>query len=516
MTDFYSQGNLTPSKRTVKYVTKIDALLEKPHASPLFSPRLEDALASLASARTPRSRKTPHRRLVSQEDGLSGIQEAHANDSYELLDSTQVEEGGRATVDTKAEGSSYLGASANGVNLLLGVGVLSLPYALKCAGWYTGVGLLFFLTIVTNHTGKLIGKMMDKDAENIRSFGDIGFVAFGPLGQYVITVTFFLELFSACGMYLILTGDNLHTLFPQRSQYFWTVVGAAIMVPTALTSKLSFLSYFSVVGTFASTFLCLSVIYLGFVLKKDSDYGGGSYIDPSHTDKFTDLNSAPFSIGLVMVGFAGHACFPSIKLSLSNQKDYNAVLNTSYLVCFTFYTSIAILGYLMYGVNVDEEITFNIMNSVKGKSVSQISKSVANLATWLVAVNPCTKFGLTMNPVALLVEESLCIVRQDDDDDYDGKSRICQNLRSFGIRIVLSVSVFFVAVYIPYFADVVAFIGAFCSCFVSLVFPCAAYLQIFKKEINWLEFFVNAVFVMTGVICCIWGTLAVFFFKSNK
>ena len=91
MTDFYSQGNLTPSKRTVKYVTKIDALLEKPHASPLFSPRLEDALASLASARTPRSRKTPHRRLVLQEDGLSGIQGGHANDSYELLDSTQVE-----------------------------------------------------------------------------------------------------------------------------------------------------------------------------------------------------------------------------------------------------------------------------------------------------------------------------------------------------------------------------------------------------------------------------------------
>ena len=317
-----------------------------------------------------------------QEDGLSGTQGGHANDSYELLDSTQVEAGGRATVDVKAEGSSYLGASVNGVNLLLGVGVLSLPYALKCAGWYTGVGLLF-LTIVTNHTGKLIGKMMDKDAENIRSFGDIGLVAFGPLGQYVITITFFLELFSACGMYLILTGDNLHTLFPQRSQYFWTVVGAAIMIPTALTSKLSFLSYFSVVGTFASTFLCLSVIYLGFVLKKDSDYGGGSYIDPSHTDRFTDLNSAPFSIGLVMVGFAGHACFPSIKLSLSNQEDYNAVLNTSYLVCFTFYTSIAILGYLMYGVNVDEEITFNIMNSVKGKvskSNFEVGSQSSNLA----------------------------------------------------------------------------------------------------------------------------------------
>ena len=134
MADLYSQGNLTPSKRTVKYVTKIDALLERPPASPLFSPRLEDALASLASARTPRSRKTPHRKHVLQEYGLSGTQGGHATDSYELLDSTQVGER-RDTVDVKAEGSSYLGASVNGVNLLLGVGVISLPYEVKCDGW---------------------------------------------------------------------------------------------------------------------------------------------------------------------------------------------------------------------------------------------------------------------------------------------------------------------------------------------------------------------------------------------
>ena len=102
----------------------------------------------------------------------------------------------------------------------------------------------------------------------------------------------------------------------------------------------------------------VDVIKQGYILKKDAEYGGGSYIDPAATDTYTNINSAPFSIGLVMVGFAGHACFPSIKLSLANQRDYNAVLNTSYFVCFTFYTSIAILGYLMYGRAVDEEITF--------------------------------------------------------------------------------------------------------------------------------------------------------------
>jgi amino acid permease len=252
------------------------------------------------------------------------------------------------------------------------------------------------------------------------------------------------------------------------------------------------------------------VTYLGFILEKDDIYGGGSYIDPAPTETYTNINSAPFSIGLVMVGFAGHACFPSIKLSLANQNDYNAVLNTSYFVCFIFYTSIAILGYLMYGINVDEEITFNIMGSIKGKHVSNVARSVANLATWLVVINPCTKFGLTMNPVALLVEETFFKIGDDDDD-----KTCCRYLKSFAIRIALSISVFFVAVYLPYFADVVAFIGAFCSCFVSLVFPCAAYLKIFKNKMSYFEYILNILFVCVGVICCVWGTLAVFTFKKT-
>lgn len=220
--------------------------MEGSYSSPMFSPKLEDALASMVSARTPRSRKTPRRKILQQHDGV--YEDIVSRQSYELLDSTTADKNQPEDKEIQEEGSSYLGATANGINLLLGVGVLSLPYALKCAGWYAGIGLLLFLTLVTNHTGKLIGRLMEKDPENIRSFGDIGARAFGKSGQYIITVTFFLELFSACGMYLILTGDNLHIIFPQYSQRFWTLVGAAIMIPTALTSKLSFLSYFSIVS----------------------------------------------------------------------------------------------------------------------------------------------------------------------------------------------------------------------------------------------------------------------------
>ena len=44
------------------------------------------------------------------------------------------------------------GAVINVLNILSGVGLLSVPYALKKAGW-AGVGVLWLLGIITNYTG---------------------------------------------------------------------------------------------------------------------------------------------------------------------------------------------------------------------------------------------------------------------------------------------------------------------------------------------------------------------------
>ena len=163
----------------------------------------------------------------------------------------------------------------------------------------------------------------------------------------------------------------------------------------------------------------------------------------------------------------------------------------------------------MYGENVKEEITFNIVKSVQGEGVSPVAVSVATVATWLVAINPCTKFGLTMNPVALIAEEAFFGQASEDDFD-DSEKGACCDWRSFVVRVLLSTTCFFVAVYLPYFANVVAFVGAFCSCFVSLVFPCAAYLKMFWKNLGLFEIVLNSFLVVLGLILCVWGTLAVF------
>lgn len=56
---------------------------------------------------------------------------------------------------------NYQEAVFNAINVLLGVGVLSSPFALRSSGLLIGVPLFFFFTLVTNHTGKLLGYCLD-------------------------------------------------------------------------------------------------------------------------------------------------------------------------------------------------------------------------------------------------------------------------------------------------------------------------------------------------------------------
>lgn len=53
------------------------------------------------------------------------------------------------------EGATATEALFNSVSILMGVGILSIPYALNTGGWAT-LGVLAAIWAATNHTGKLL------------------------------------------------------------------------------------------------------------------------------------------------------------------------------------------------------------------------------------------------------------------------------------------------------------------------------------------------------------------------
>lgn len=134
----------------------------------------------------------------------------------------------------------------NSANVLIGVGILSLPLAFRYSGWI--VGLVFFTlsALVTSYTSKLLAKCLDVDNALI-TFADLAYVSFGSKARFAVSILFTLELLAACVALVILFADSLDALIPGWGVTEFKLVCAVIVVPLSFM-PLRFLSFSSVLG----------------------------------------------------------------------------------------------------------------------------------------------------------------------------------------------------------------------------------------------------------------------------
>jgi amino acid permease len=303
-------------------------------------------------------------------------------------------------VEFKEKGVSFVQSVMNSVNVLVGIGILSFPFAFKNAGWIGGTGILMFTLISTCYTSRIIGKCFKLYGDlDLQSFSDLGRKAFGKRMEWFIGFVFFVELFLACAAYIILCGDNLHKLFPETlGRRYWMILVAAVVMPSTWLRNLAVLSFFSAFGILASVFLLFAVIYSGIT----NNSAPGSLIQPANTS-LVEWNSLPIAFGLIMVnvlvhmdmalnfslksGFSGHAVLPNIYLSMDQKSRYNSMINLTYVIAFMLYAAISVIGYLMYGENTLQEISLNLEPGI-----------VSSIATAMTIINPISKFALTITP----------------------------------------------------------------------------------------------------------------------
>lgn len=89
--------------------------------------------------------------------------------------------------------SAFLQSVFNSVNVLVGIGVLALPLAFRCAGWLMGSLIFLFCSLLTNYTAKLIARCLDS-WPNSTTYGDMGAAAFGDKVRTFVSIIFVVEL----------------------------------------------------------------------------------------------------------------------------------------------------------------------------------------------------------------------------------------------------------------------------------------------------------------------------------
>lgn len=288
--------------------------------------------------------------------------------------------------------STFAQCAFNLANILMGVGLLGLPFSLRAAGWIGGLFCLAVFGLITWRTSILIGRELNGDPRPshyfvdspfksplqpgsvpearlfapIQTFPDIARAAFGDSGCFVLSVVLYFELFSCIAIFFVAIGDHLHQLFPSVGASSHAMIAAATsLVPTMVLRTPALLSYLSMVGTFATISVVGSVaaeaMLEGDISAQVAEQFHIADAQPYHI--WWNTSGLSLSFGLVAYCFSGHAIVPSIYSSMKRPQDFEKMVTVTYLIVALTCVVVAASGYYMFGSTVLDQITLSLERS---------------------------------------------------------------------------------------------------------------------------------------------------------
>ena len=377
--------------------------------------------------------------------------------------------------------------------------MLSLPLGIRYAGWIIGIGGLVLSALVTKYTAAILAECLDVDS-SLTNFADIGFVAFGEKGRIGTSTLFTLELVAAEVALVILFADSLNSLIPDWGSVTWKIICGLILAPLNFF-PMTWLSYTSFLGIFCGLALIVVIVVDGLVTTE----APGSLRQPMKTSWFPEHWMAlPLSFGLIMAPWGGHSVFPNIYRDMRHPWYYGRSLK----YIFTFVTStdisMAVIGYLMFGTEIKDEVTTNIL-----QAGDRYSKWSEILVLVLISIIPLTKFPLNCAPIVSTMEVLFRIDPRTATlkPNRFNQSKILTWTLRVAFRILTVVVIVLLAIVVPSFEVASAIMGAAFCFSICVIVPCAFHLKMFGKELTRSRRFWDWTLIGVSTVLAIFGTV---------
>lgn len=385
----------------------------------------------------------------------------------------------------------------NSINVLIGVGLLALPLGLKYAGWIIGIPLLLIFAFATFCSAQLLSRCLDSDP-SISTYGDLAYAAFGPKGRALISFLFTMDLMG-CGVALIiLFGDSLNALFPSYSITFFKVVAffavtPPIFLPLSVLSNISLLGILSTIGT------ALIVVFCGLV-KQTSP---GSLIQPEKTSLWPNsFKEFCLSLGLLSACWGGHAVFPNLKSDMRHPEKFTSCLKTTYGITIITDIGIAIVGFLMFGNLVLNEITKSVLLT------PGYPPFVYGLISTLLSLIPLAKTPLNARPIVSIFDSMFGVIHINEALPKPQQLYL-KIIRIFN-RLIVNAMFVVIAILFPEFDKLIAFLGAALCFMICFILPCLFYLRICRQTVKPWERTVCHITILVSSILSVLGVHASF------
>lgn len=382
----------------------------------------------------------------------------------------------------------------NSVNVLIGIGLLALPLGLKHAGWIIGVPALSACALLTFYSADLLSKCMDTDP-TLMTYSDLAYVTFGPKGRSLISLLFSLDLLASGVSLIVLFADSLNALVPSIPVNHFKILAFLVLTPPSFL-PLNILSLISLAGI-TSTISVVIMIFIAGLTKAESP---GSLIQFAPTNLYPEtLADALISIGILMAPFGGHAIFPNLKVDMRHPQKFKDCLKTTYGVTYLTDLSMAVIGFLMFGGNVMEEITKSILLTTGYPKWTYI------VICSLMAIVPFSKTPLNARPIIAIFDHMFSL---NDLSSYSGLKHYSLSAFKVFVRILVNAMFVIVAILFPEFDKIIAFMGAGLCFLLCLIFPSLFYLSICRDTVTSREKLFLTCLIVFSAIFSIVGTAA--------
>lgn len=377
--------------------------------------------------------------------------------------------------DSNQTGVSSVGAVFNILATAVGVGMLALPNAVAKSGYLMGFGMFAFCVAVAVFCCFLLEKAMRlasaqsrlDQGPSVRTYEDIGRVAYGKLGAGCVSGALHSALVGCCCLIALLMGKALFRLAPSVSQSVWIVISCAMMLPVVWLRTMKHLAMVtSTLGSASIAGLTLAIV-VASIMYVSSD-SGPHWLAGNPVREYDAFPSSLWSLGTAFgsltFAFAVTCTLPTILHDMKQKGDSKKVIIAGLGATSAVYLTVTLAGYLAFGSLLLLDGIDDFVSIIEPKTAMSTCTDVLLL---LVCV---THYAVVLNPTCRAAENMLGLSTLKD----ARKSLIYGSL----VRSSLVVFTAIIAIYCGQFAALVDIIGSVSFALVHMVFPPIFYLKL--------------------------------------
>lgn len=350
----------------------------------------------------------------------------------------------------------------------------------------------FFLFVIFCH----ISAFSLNSRNRLREYPDVAAAAFGLPGR--IVVTFFYNSIALGGpvLYLILTGGNIHDLASSVGSTItvkqWIMIAAAIMViPIILTKTMREVAFLSIFGALSTAIVVFIVMVAAIIDSKDFDHV--TYPDGTTGPVTHDVvipRNLPIALATFAFSYGGNVIFPHVEESMKDKRAWNKIILLGVLTVTVLYVLCSTTGYAVYGNAVLSPIYKNLPGG-----------ATRSISTIIITLHVLLAIPLFMTTFNLQVEAALKL-------ESRGLSTKTEWVYRAIIRTLSMILVATIALFFPYFEEMMSLLGALSDGMLTFVLPIIFYLKLYGiKKVGKIELVIMVLIIIIGIAGSVIGTI---------